>query len=90
MRVGNELQGLHRGRGDGALAEQWNHMRKDRRMNRITRIEHTSNALRVARLQCHDLQHVGVGTAEIRSCGLLLHDPPIACRVRVASASSRV
>jgi hypothetical protein len=98
VHVSDELQRVHGGGGNRALAEQWNHMRQERAMNRIPRIEHTSNAVLVARLQCHDLQHVSVGSAQIRSCRLLLHLPALsdletastACRVPIASASSRV
>ncbi len=96
--VGDELQGPHGVRGNSTILEQWDHVRQDRGVNRIARVEHTPNAVRIPRLQCHDLQHVGVGATQIRSCGLLLHRPTLGdldgpsnvYRRRAAFASSRV
>ena len=88
MRIGDELQGLHRSPGNGGLAEQRDDMRNNRGTNRIAGIEHTPNTLRVARLQRDDLQDVGVGATQIRPGGLLGHWPT-ACRARVAGVSFR-
>lgn len=88
MPLGNELQRLHRGPGNGALAEQRDHMRNDRRTNWITRIEHPPNAVHVVRLQRDDLQDVGVSAAQIRPGGVPGHSIT-ARRSRVAGVSYR-
>ena len=70
--IGDQLQRLHRVAGDGPDTEQRNHVRKDRRGERIPRIEHAANTLRIARLQRDDLQHVGVGASQIRPSGFFV------------------
>lgn len=48
MPIADTLQRLHRHAGDGPLAEQRNYVRQDRRGDGIPRIEHASNATRIA------------------------------------------
>ena len=65
-------------------------MRKDGGANWIARVEHEADAVRIARLQRDDLQHIRVGAAQIRSCRLLRHPPlyrvPRSSRFRVVSS----